>query len=136
MQGVFTQWRALQVVLKMLGNAHLLTQGAPHALQVTTGSMMSELIPSALGRCQPVVFLSGPSFAKEASHVCTRRVFIQSCVPRRILWPCQQMHNTLMLPHILVLEKQPTGLVAASTDLQLANTVQELIIGKPAALPH
>jgi len=60
-------------------------------LEVTTGSMMSELIPSALGRCQPVVFLSGPSFAKE------------------------------------VLEKQPTGLVAASTDLQLANTVQALL---------
>jgi glycerol-3-phosphate dehydrogenase (NAD+) len=26
---------------------------------------MSELIPSACGRKQPVVFLSGPSFAKE-----------------------------------------------------------------------
>lgn len=34
-------------------------------LEVGTGAMMSELIPSALGRRQPAVFLSGPSFAKE-----------------------------------------------------------------------
>lgn len=34
-------------------------------LEVGTGCMMSEVIPSALGRRQPAVFLSGPSFAKE-----------------------------------------------------------------------
>lgn len=36
-------------------------------LEVGTGCMMSEVIPSALGRRQPAVFLSGPSFAKEVS---------------------------------------------------------------------
>ncbi len=34
-------------------------------IEVTTGKVMSDLIPSALGRKQPTVFLSGPSFAKE-----------------------------------------------------------------------
>lgn len=34
-------------------------------LEVGSGCMMSEVIPSALGRRQPAVFLSGPSFAKE-----------------------------------------------------------------------
>ncbi|GFH14513.1 glycerol-3-phosphate dehydrogenase [NAD(+)] [Haematococcus lacustris] len=34
-------------------------------LKVGTGLMMSELVPSALERKQPAVFLSGPSFAKE-----------------------------------------------------------------------
>jgi glycerol-3-phosphate dehydrogenase len=34
-------------------------------LEVGSGCMMSEVIPSALGRKQPAVFLSGPSFAKE-----------------------------------------------------------------------
>jgi len=34
-------------------------------LEVGSGRMMSELIPSALGRKQPMAFLSGPSFAKE-----------------------------------------------------------------------
>ena len=34
-------------------------------LEVGSGRMMSELIPSALGRKQPAAFLSGPSFAKE-----------------------------------------------------------------------
>lgn len=34
-------------------------------LEVGTGAMMSELIPSALHRRQPAVFISGPSFAKE-----------------------------------------------------------------------
>jgi hypothetical protein len=36
-------------------------------LEVGSGCMMSEVIPSALGRRQPAVFLSGPSFAKEVS---------------------------------------------------------------------
>jgi len=34
-------------------------------IEVTTGKVMSDLIPSALGRKQPTVFLSGPSFAQE-----------------------------------------------------------------------
>lgn len=34
-------------------------------IEVTTGKIMSDLIPSALGRKQPMVFLSGPSFALE-----------------------------------------------------------------------
>ena len=34
-------------------------------LEVGTGCMMSEVIPSALGRRQPATFLSGPSFARE-----------------------------------------------------------------------
>lgn len=34
-------------------------------IEVSTGKVMSDLIPSALGRKQPMVFLSGPSFAKE-----------------------------------------------------------------------
>ena len=34
-------------------------------IEVTTGKVMSDVIPSALGRKQPTVFLSGPSFAKE-----------------------------------------------------------------------
>ena len=34
-------------------------------IEVDTGFLMSELIPSALARKHPTVFLSGPSFAKE-----------------------------------------------------------------------
>ncbi len=34
-------------------------------LELGTGKMMSEIIPSALGRKQPAIFLSGPSFARE-----------------------------------------------------------------------
>lgn len=34
-------------------------------IEVTTGKVMSDVIPSALGRKQPTVFLSGPSFAQE-----------------------------------------------------------------------
>lgn len=37
----------------------------PSAWQTGTGLMMSELIPSALDRKQPCVFISGPSFARE-----------------------------------------------------------------------
>jgi glycerol-3-phosphate dehydrogenase (NAD+) len=38
---------------------------ASKGLEKHTGLMMSDLIPSALGRQQPAVFISGPSFAKE-----------------------------------------------------------------------
>jgi glycerol-3-phosphate dehydrogenase (NAD+) len=34
-------------------------------IEKSTGYLMSELFPSALGRKQPCVFLSGPSFAQE-----------------------------------------------------------------------
>jgi glycerol-3-phosphate dehydrogenase (NAD+) len=34
-------------------------------MQLNTGLTMAELIPSALERKQPAVFISGPSFAKE-----------------------------------------------------------------------
>jgi glycerol-3-phosphate dehydrogenase (NAD+) len=34
-------------------------------LEVGSGCMMSEVIPSALGRRQPATFISGPSFARE-----------------------------------------------------------------------
>lgn len=34
-------------------------------VELTTGQLMSEVIPSALGRKQPAAYLSGPSFAKE-----------------------------------------------------------------------
>lgn len=38
-------------------------------LEVSTGQMMSEIIPSALQRKQPAVFLSGPSFAREVMEL-------------------------------------------------------------------
>lgn len=38
-------------------------------LEVGTGETMSELIPGALGRKQPAVFLSGPSFAREVMEL-------------------------------------------------------------------
>ena len=34
-------------------------------VEVSTGNLLSDLIPSALGRKQPAAFLSGPSFARE-----------------------------------------------------------------------
>ena len=41
------------------------THTPPPPPQVGSGQMMSEVIPSALERKQPAVFISGPSFAKE-----------------------------------------------------------------------
>lgn len=38
---------------------------ASKGLEETTALMMSEIIPEALGRKQPAVFISGPSFAAE-----------------------------------------------------------------------
>jgi glycerol-3-phosphate dehydrogenase (NAD+) len=52
-------------------------------LEVGSGCMMSEVIPSALGRRQPAVFLSGPSFAKEVSR--------QKRVLQRMLSGCQRV---------------------------------------------
>lgn len=34
-------------------------------VEVSTGQLMSELIPSAIGKKHPCAYLSGPSFAKE-----------------------------------------------------------------------
>jgi hypothetical protein len=51
-------------------------------LEVGTGAMMSELIPEALGRKQPAVFLSGPSFAKEVMDQCPTGV-VAACKVRR-----------------------------------------------------
>ena len=50
-------------------------------LEVGTGAMMSELIPEALGRKQPAVFLSGPSFAKEVMDQCPTGV-VAACKVR------------------------------------------------------
>jgi glycerol-3-phosphate dehydrogenase (NAD+) len=52
------------------GIAPLLPSNVPivcvsKGLEVSTGKMMSEVIPEALGRKHPAAFLSGPSFAKE-----------------------------------------------------------------------
>jgi glycerol-3-phosphate dehydrogenase len=50
-------------------------------LEVSTGQMMSEIIPSALQRKQPAVFLSGPSFAREVMELCPTVVVVASKVP-------------------------------------------------------
>ena len=50
-------------------------------LEVGSGRMMSELIPSALGRKQPAAFLSGPSFAKEVMDLRPTGVVAASKVP-------------------------------------------------------
>ena len=52
-------------------------------LEVGTGQMMSEVIPGALGRKQPAVFLSGPSFAKEVMDLCPTGV-VAACKVRII----------------------------------------------------
>ena len=49
-------------------------------LEAGTGSMMSDIIPSALGRRQPCAFLSGPSFAKEVMLSCPTGVVAASRV--------------------------------------------------------
>lgn len=37
-------------------------------IEKATGKLLSDVIPAALQRAQPAVFLSGPSFAKEVRH--------------------------------------------------------------------
>lgn len=54
-------------------------------LEVGTGCMMSEVIPSALGRRQPAVFLSGPSFAKEVGAAWAAGVTVVRQVGCRLL---------------------------------------------------
>eukprot|EP00884_Botryococcus_braunii_P023350 jgi/Botrbrau1/969/Bobra.114_1s0011.2 len=51
--------------IKDLLPAHVPIIAASKGLERKTGMMMSEIIPEALGRKQPAVFVSGPSFAKE-----------------------------------------------------------------------
>jgi glycerol-3-phosphate dehydrogenase (NAD+) len=41
-------------------------------IEQNTGFLMSEVFPSALGRKQPCVFLSGPSFAQEVRTLCAQ----------------------------------------------------------------
>ena len=67
-------------------------------LEVGSGKMMSEVIPSALGRKQPAAFLSGPSFAKEIMDlrptgvVAASKVTIHLCVLQCVCiahgWQC------------------------------------------------
>ena len=54
-------------------------------LEMGTGKMMSEVIPSALGRRQPAAFLSGPSFAKEIMDLRPTGVVAASKVSHRNL---------------------------------------------------
>ena len=55
-------------------------------LEVGSGKMMSEVIPSALGRKQPAAFLSGPSFAKEIMDLRPTGVVAASKVTRHLLF--------------------------------------------------
>ena len=57
-------------LLQDLLPAHVPIICVSKGLEVGTGAMMSELIPEALCRKQPAVFLSGPSFAKEVMDQC------------------------------------------------------------------
>lgn len=52
-------------VLQDLLPSHVPIIAASKGLELKTGKMMSEIIPEALGRKQPAVFISGPSFARE-----------------------------------------------------------------------
>ena len=65
-------------------------------LEVGSGRMMSELIPSALGRKQPAAFLSGPSFAKEVMDLRPTGVVAASKVRcRRTLLCSPPGHHSL-----------------------------------------
>lgn len=57
--------RAFLASIKDVLPADLPLISVSKGVEVTTGQVMSDLIPSALGRRQPAAFLSGPSFAKE-----------------------------------------------------------------------
>ena len=73
-------------------------------LEVSTGQMMSEIIPSALQRKQPAVFLSGPSFAREVMELCPTVVVVASKVLRMLTAACncaaaddcRCLHNVLL----------------------------------------
>lgn len=68
-------------------------------IEKSTGYLMSEVFPSALGRKQPCVFLSGPSFAQEVIHsafcCCALLMFsraaVASCIATGIDLRCLHM---------------------------------------------
>jgi NAD-dependent glycerol-3-phosphate dehydrogenase N-terminus len=68
-------------------------------LEVSTGSMMSEIIPSALQRKQPAVFLSGPSFAREVMELCPTVVVAASKVGVAIIFN----RSIAMLPKMCII---------------------------------
>ena len=78
-------------------------------LEAGTGHMMSEIIPSALGRRQPCAFLSGPSFAKEVMTQCPTGVVAAS----KVLAPLSQPLINFPLGCLFPLWC-PTEVVAAS----------------------
>ena len=68
-------------------------------LEVGSGKMMSEVIPSALGRKQPAAFLSGPSFAKEIMDLRPTGIVAASKVRRQNMCGCRdiiQLHTLLI----------------------------------------
>eukprot|EP01094_Clydonella_sp_ATCC50884_P012783 TRINITY_DN23066_c0_g1_i1.p1 TRINITY_DN23066_c0_g1~~TRINITY_DN23066_c0_g1_i1.p1 ORF type:complete len:350 (-),score=114.82 TRINITY_DN23066_c0_g1_i1:187-1236(-) len=80
--------------LRPLIPPHVPLISASKGLHAETLQYMSEIVPEALGRPQPLAFLSGPSFAKE------------------------------------LMERQPTSVVAASEQAELAVQVQRLFVSK------
>ena len=71
-------------------------------LELGTGSMMSELIPQALGRRHPAAFLSGPSFAKEVmdkqptGFVAASKVFLIQLMSKTETSDLLLMHTSLI----------------------------------------
>ena len=65
-------------------------------LEVGSGKMMSEVIPSALGRKQPAAFLSGPSFAKEIMDLRPTGVVAASKVTIPLLY-CSALHSAQLV---------------------------------------
>ena len=65
-------------------------------LEVGSGKMMSEVIPSALGRKQPAAFLSGPSFAKEIMDLRPTGVVAASKVTIHLLY-CSASHSAQLV---------------------------------------
>ena len=69
-------------------------------LQSDSLAMMYELIPAALGRKQPTAFVSGPSFVSRDTHVILG--YLSALQAKELV------------------QGQPTGLVVASEDLEIA----------------
>ena len=70
-------------------------------LEAGTGHMMSEIIPSALGRRQPCAFLSGPSFAREVMTQCPTGVVAASKVCSHVypwLWTLSGQGGLVAMP--------------------------------------
>ena len=79
-------------MLQDLLPAHVPIICVSKGLEVGTGAMMSELIPEALCRKQPAVFLSGPSFAKEVMDQC----------PTGVVAACKVRPTTTSPPSIIM----------------------------------